>query len=251
MHFTVSRISGRLLLIAILVSTARGQGLERSVESELNLGRSAARSFEQTVVISADPALLSLVDRVAQQLSRNSRSPIPIIARVIESPEVNVIILAGGHVYITSGLVRIAGTESELAWAIAHGIANVFNDGFKAGLSPKTFLQDRNEAFTNNSTQVFSGGILGAAIMSISNLNRRSLEEADSLGLEYLDKAGYDPTAAISLFQKVEAISDARPKAKDESGRFFIHPPLSQRIKRMVSAVRKLRPRDRYIVTSQ
>jgi beta-barrel assembly-enhancing protease len=260
MTFTYSRISGQLLLIALLASPASGQGpAGRPVDSQLSLGRGLSRSFERRVVMSTDPALQALVDRVAQHLSRNSTSPIPIVARVIESPEINVITLEGGHVYVTSGLVRAAGTEAELAWAIAHGIALVtIKHAFLGFTLERTFLWDRNGTFTRTPSLVGIGAVPpgGDALIRMSQMSqlngeRRVLEEADTLGLEYFSKAGYDPTASVSLFQKVEAISDARPKTMDDQGMFLIHPPVSQRIKRMESAIRKLRPRDRYIVTTQ
>jgi predicted Zn-dependent protease len=255
MSFTSFRISLQMLLIALLVEPVAGQAPGRSVEGELRFGQRVAESFERNVVMSADPTLLTLVDRVAQQLSRNSRSPIPIVARVIQSDEINVIILPGGHIYVTSGLVRTAGTEAELAWAIAHGVARV-SEPTSLLTGTRTLLWDRNETFSNpsNLSGLFGsmGGALGASIaMAQFNGARRTLEEADMLGLEYLSKSGYDPAASVSLFQKVEAISEASPKTKDDQGLFLIHPPLSQRIKRMESAIRKLRPRDRYIVTTQ
>ena len=251
MPFTYSRISGQLLLIALFAFAAPAGGqVPRPVEAELRIGQRQSESFERTVVMSADPTLLGLVDRVAQHLSRSSRSPIPVLAKVIESPEVNVITLPGGHVYVTSGLVRTAGTEAELAWAIAHGVARV-SEPTSLLTGARTLLWDRNETFTKPSNLFGMTGALGAAVAAQLNGTRRSLEEADTLGLEYLSKAGYDPTASVSLFQKVEAISDAGPKTKDAQGFFLLHPPLSQRIKRMESAIRKLRARDRYIVTTQ
>ena len=239
-----------------------------SVEDELKLGEILSRQFEQEVQLSSDPAALALVDRVAQRIARNSDAYLPITVRLIDTHEINVATLPGGHIYVTLGLLRTVSSEAELASALAHGVARV-TAGPLMGMELSTFLPA-----TLSQNLFLAGGISGPAAQNglpiqikVFAASQEAVREADSLGLQYLYASGYDPRLAVDLLQKIEALSPAardlqqgpvydpslpQPAGKLEKIPAAVrrHPTIPQRIKKIQVATRSLPPRDSNIVTT-
>src|SRR4030095_12318159 len=104
---------------------------------------------------------------------------------------------------------------------------------------------------------IFTGGIVGMAINQAAAIaiptmffkfNRQSEEEADWLGLQYMYAAGYDPGAAVSFFEKLEARENAKKKV---SSLFASHPPTESRVeKTKINIENFLPPREQYLVTT-
>ena len=205
-----------------------------SLEDEIRLGRQLSREFELNVSLNQERATLALIERVGQTIARNSDVRIPITLRVLEDEEPNVFSLPGGYVYVTKGLIRLSSSEAELASALAHGIAHVAARHLVEQRGAQSFI-----GFLPLPASIVSGGIVAS---------RRSVEEADFLGLQYLYKAGYDPQAAVTLLQQIEARSLSARKSSDT---FQTHPTLSERIRKMESNQRFLPPRNDHILTTQ
>jgi len=205
-----------------------------SLEDEIRLGRQLSREFELNVSLNQERATLALIERVGQTIARNSDVRIPITLRVLEDEEPNVFSLPGGYVYVTKGLIRLSSSEAELASALAHGIAHVAARHLVEQRGAQSFI-----GFLPLPASIVSGGIVAS---------RRSVEEADFLGLQYLYKAGYDPQAAVTLLQQIEARSLSARKSSDT---FQTHPTLPERIRKMESNQRFLPPRNDHILTTQ
>jgi predicted Zn-dependent protease len=223
------------------------------IEDEIHLGRQLSREFELSITLDQDPATLALVERIGQIIARNSDVQIPITLRVIENEQPNVLSLPGGYVYVTKGLIRMSGSDAELAFALAHGIAHV---AARHVVESRGALQ--STSFLPWPVSIFSGGIVGQAVASTQitpasllsvGFAKASAEEADFLGLQYLYKAGYDPQAAVTLLKQIEARS---PIARRSSNTLQTHLSLSsERIRKMEGSQRFLPPRDRHILTTQ
>src|SRR5258708_32309521 len=96
-----------------------------SIETEIRMGKEYGRQVEQTVKLIQDPVVNEYVNRVGQNLVRNSDGRVPFTIKVIDSDEVNAFALPGGFFYVNSGLILRANEESELAGGMAHEIAHV------------------------------------------------------------------------------------------------------------------------------
>src|SRR5438034_8503201 len=96
-----------------------------SLEREISLGKSLAQEVERSSKMIDDPVVTEYVNRVGQNLVRNSDARVPFTIKVIDSDEVNAFALPGGFFYVNSGLVLRAQEESELAGGMAHEIAHV------------------------------------------------------------------------------------------------------------------------------
>src|SRR5271165_7699242 len=103
-----------------------GKGINfYSIEHEIALGKGLAQEVERSSKLIDDPVIVEYVNRVGQNLVRNSDARVPFTIKVIDSDEVNAFALPGGFFYVNSGLILRAQEESELAGVMAHEISHV------------------------------------------------------------------------------------------------------------------------------
>ena len=103
-----------------------GKGINfYSIEHEIALGKGLAQEVERCSKLIDDPVIVEYVNRVGQNLVRNSDAHVPFTIKVIDSDEVNAFALPGGFFYVNSGLIMRAQEESELAGVMAHEISHV------------------------------------------------------------------------------------------------------------------------------
>src|ERR1700732_3589483 len=103
----------------------RGMGNWYSLETEIRMGKQYAMQVEQGVKLVQDPVVTEYVNRIGQNLVRNSDAQVPFTIKVIDSDEVNAFALPGGFFYVNSGLILAADEEAEMAGVMAHEIAHV------------------------------------------------------------------------------------------------------------------------------
>src|ERR1700748_2135217 len=96
-----------------------------SIEKEIALGKGLAQQVEKEAKIIDDPVIAEYVNRVGQNLVRNSDAKVPFTIKVIDTEEVNAFALPGGFFFVNSGLLLKADSEAELAGVMAHEIAHV------------------------------------------------------------------------------------------------------------------------------
>jgi len=103
----------------------RGLGNWYSLETEIRMGKEYAQMIESTVKLVKDPIITEYVNRIGQNIVRNSDSKLPFTIKVIDADEVNAFALPGGFFYVNSGLLLLAEEEAELAGVMAHEVAHV------------------------------------------------------------------------------------------------------------------------------
>src|SRR5207253_3442087 len=96
-----------------------------SLEREMALGKGLAQEVERSAKLIDDRVVSEYVNRVGQNLVRNSDAKVPFTIKVIDSDVVNAFALPGGFFYVHSGLILRADSEAELAGVMAHEIAHV------------------------------------------------------------------------------------------------------------------------------
>jgi len=96
-----------------------------SLEKEIAMGRQLSAEIERQVKLNDDPTINEYVNRVGQNIVRNSDAKVPFTIKVVESDEINAFALPGGFFYVNTGLILAADDESELAGVMAHEIAHV------------------------------------------------------------------------------------------------------------------------------
>jgi predicted Zn-dependent protease len=222
-----------------------------SLEKERALGRQLAQEVERQAKIVDDPLISEYINRVGQNLVRNSDAKGPFTFKVIESSEVNAFALPGGYVFIYSGLIRIADEEDELAAAMAHEIAHV-------AARHMTRQATKDQLVTMAASGIGLRGWTGYATrqaaslaipMTFLSFARKDESEADYLGVQYLYAAGYDPTGALSIFEKMEALERRQPGTISRA--FSTHPMDADRMARTENEIQAiLPPRNQYLVNT-
>jgi predicted Zn-dependent protease len=231
----------------------RGLGDWYSTETEMKMGKQYAMMVEQTARLVQDPVINEYVNRIGQNLVRNSDAKVPFTIKVIDSDEINAFALPGGFFYVNSGLILAADEEAELAGVMAHEIAHV---AARHQMQQMTRLQYANMA-TIPLIFVGSWGVYQAASLAINlalpvtfmKFSRNFETEADFLGVQYMYKTGYDPQAFISFFEKVEAKDKKKPGTLARA--FASHPPTPDRIEHTQAEIKRILPtQPQYIVST-
>ena len=225
-----------------------------SLQREIALGKSAAMEVEKTSKLINDPVVTEYVNRVGQNLVRNSDAKVPFTIKVIDSDEINAFALPGGFFYVNSGLILRADEEAELAGVMGHEIAHV-----AARHGTKTATKGELMQLATIPVMILAPyGMAGYGIyeglnlaipMSYLKFTRDAEKEADYLGLQYMYKAGYDPNAFVSFFEKIEAEERRHPGSIPKI--FSTHPPTPDRVQKAQEEISTILPaRDEYIVTT-
>jgi beta-barrel assembly-enhancing protease len=230
----------------------RGLGDWYSLEGEIRMGKQYAQEVEATSKLIRDPAINEYVNRIGQNLVRNSDAQVPFTIKVIDSDEVNAFALPGGFFYVNSGLILAADEEAELAGVMAHEIAHV------AARHATRQMTRAQWANIGTIPLIFVGGGIGYAVRSAVGLglpltflsfSRGFESEADYLGLQYMYKAGYDPNAFVQFFEKLQAREKKKPGTLAKA--FSTHPQTPDRISKSQDEIAKILPaRAQYVVTT-
>src|SRR6266403_337849 len=230
----------------------RGMGNWYSLETEIRMGKQYAMQVEQGVKLVQDPVVTEYVNRIGQNLVRNSDAQVPFTIKVIDSDEVNAFALPGGFFYVNSGLILRAQEESELAGVMAHEIAHV------AARHATRQITRAQWANIGTIPLIFVGGGIGYAVRSVAGLalpmtflsfSRGFEAEADYLGLQYMYKSGYDPQAFISFFEKLQAKEKRKPGTLARA--FSTHPQTPDRIEKSQEEIGRILPaRPQYVVST-
>lgn len=230
----------------------KGFGNWYSIENEVAMGKQYAEAVEESTTLLQDPVITEYVNRIGQTLVHNSDAVVPFVIKVIDSQEVNAFALPGGFFYVNTGLILAANDEAELAAVMSHEIAHV---AAHHAARQMTRIKMFNLA---SIPLIFVGGGVGYAVrsvvavgkpMAVLSFSRTFETEADYLGLQYMYKAGYDPQAFISFFERIKAQEKKKPGTLAKA--FADHPQTPSRIKKSQQEISSiLPPRQKYIVTT-
>src|SRR4030095_16395115 len=232
-----------------------GKGINfYSLEKEIGLGKQLAQEVERSSKLVDDPVVTEYVNRVGQNLVRNSDAKVPFTIKVIDSDEVNAFALPGGFFYVNSGLILRALEESELAGVMAHEIAHV---AARHGTKQAT-KGDIVQLASIHAMIFIPYGWAGYGIyqgmnflipMTFLKFSRDAEREADFLGLQYMYKAGYDPNSFVTFFERIQTDEKRRPGTIPKV--FATHPPTPDRIESAQTEISRILPsRREYMVTT-
>src|SRR5271170_4248271 len=225
-----------------------------SLEREIALGKQLAQEVERSSKLIDDPVVTEYVNRVGQNLVRNSDAKVPFTIKVIDSDEVNAFALPGGFFYVNSGLILLAQEEAELAGVMAHEISHV-----TARHGTRQATKGEIAQLATIPLLIFGPvGLAGYALYEGLNIaipltylkfSRDSEREADFLGLEYMYKAGYDPNSFVTFFERIQADEKRRPGTISKV--FSTHPPTPDRVQKAQKEIARILPaKQEYIVTT-
>jgi predicted Zn-dependent protease len=235
------------------VGCNRGLGNWYTLDSQVRMGQEFAQQVEQTSHLITDPMVNEYVNRLGQNLVRNSDSKLPFTIKVLDVEEPNAFALPGGFMFVNAGTLLMADDESEVAGVLAHEIGHVAACHAARGATRSTMAQ-----LAMIPVVIMTGGIAGIGINQAANFGipavfskfgRNFEAQADYLGVQYAYKAGYDPNGMINFFEKLQALEKRRPGFATKL--YGDHPQTPDRIsqsQREIGTI--LPPREQYILNT-
>src|SRR3984893_310805 len=198
-----------------------------SLEKEIALGKQLAQEVERQAKVVDDPTIAEYVSRIGQNLVRNSDAKVPFTIKVLDSEEVNAFALPGGFFFVNIGLILKADTEAELAGVMGHEIVHVAarhgtrnaTRGQIAQIGMIAMSIAIPYGWTGYAIRQGAGLAIPLGFLTFSRANER---EADHLGMQYMYRAGYDPTAFVDFFERIESLEKKKPGSVSKI--FATHP---------------------------
>jgi hypothetical protein len=233
---------------------ARGMGNWYSTESEIKMGKQYADEIEKSTRFISDPVITEYVNRIGQNIVKNSDCKVPFTIKVIDTDEINAMALPGGFFYVNSGLILAADEEAELAGVMAHEIAHVCAHHAAREMTRANYAQIGMVPLIMMTGYSWTGyGIYEATQLLIPitflEFSREFEAQADYLGVQYMFRAGYDPQAFVTFFEKIQNLEKQKPGAVAKV--FENHPQTPDRIEHSEEEIAKiLPPKDEYLVTT-
>lgn len=215
--------------------TGRKSVVAVSPAEETEMGKAAFAEVQAKEKVSTDPAANERVRRVGQRIATAVGSALPSAQWefvVFDAPDtVNAFALPGGKVGVYTGLLKLAASDDELAIVMGHEIGHVTarHGGERmtqaygvTALSALAGIATQDNQYHDMVLQVFGAG----GSLAVLAFSRSQESEADHIGIRYAAKAGYDPRAAITFWEKM-----AKQKGSASTVKWLsTHPPDAQRI---------------------
>lgn len=186
-----------------------------TAQQERQLGESIMRQIRAAPQYVDDPEVTDYINAIGYRLVGNAPNvEQDYVFFVLEDPTVNAFALPGGFIGVHTGLILTAQSESELAAVLAHEIGHVsqrhiarlFTQQKQAGIASLAAMALAILA-ARSSPDLAQAAIAGAQYASYQtavNFTRENEREADRVGLQILDKSGYDPHAMPSFLDRMQ-----------------------------------------------
>jgi predicted Zn-dependent protease len=209
-----------------------------SREEEIQVGREGSRGLEQRYRLSTNQADINLVRRIGERIvSQNNLSNWPWTFKVIEDRTVNAVSLPGGPIYVFRGLLDATDrNEAEIAGVMAHEIAHV---------------EKRHAAKQYSSQVIAMGGIsvlLGGDTRTLAQLANMLLQlrysrddefDADTNGIRYMVRSGFDPWGLVRFFEKLQRLNN-EGQGNVVTNNLRTHPLTRDRIERAKQEISRI-----------
>jgi hypothetical protein len=199
-------------------------------EQEARLARRGSEEIERNMPIVADPALQARVDVIVNRLKPYMQRDLPYQAKIIDHEMINAFALAGGPIYVTTGMLGFVKTDLELAGVLAHEMTHADRKHIVTQMA-------RNERMTllaiaaaiagrGKAAAVIAANALQVAVMGAYSIDIE--KEADAYGIQALKKAGYNPVGMLTLQERLQ--EESLKRAYVDPGIYQTHPDTEERI---------------------
>jgi predicted Zn-dependent protease len=218
-------------------------------DQEVSLGEAQYQPSQQAQggPYVSDPDLTRYVQSIGQQLARVADRRLPYEFVIIDDSRPNAWALPGGKIAVNRGLLTRLNSEAELAAVLSHEIVHAAARHSAKSIERSLLLSsvinmagsalaDQNNRYA---TIFDSGAQLGAQFI-VSSYGREAELESDAFGMLYMQRAGFDPMAAVTLQETFVALSKAR-SASWLDGMLASHPPSEERVRKNQVTAEQLR----------
>ena len=236
-----------LVTLTIALSMGCGSGGNFnliSLEEEWQLGQQLSQDIARQVRLNNDPTANAYITQLGQRIvAQTPMANMPWQFHIVEDDSINAFAIPGGHVYVHTGLINASDNAAELASVMGHEISHVVARHSTEQISRQygieilggLILGQNPGALQQLAAQIVAGGAL-------ARYSREAEDEADKLGLQFMNAAGYNPRGMVTMFQKLIAQNRARPGAVDQF--FSTHPLTEDRIRKTENRIPQLAQRS-------
>lgn len=202
---------------------------------EVSIGQSMAGDISQQYKTLNDAKVTAYVQSLGAQIaSVCDRKDVEYHFSVVVDPQVNAFAAPGGYVYVTTGLLKAAENEAELAVVLGHEVGHIaarhsaqrIQQQFGISLASQVLKLDKK-------SQAFQSMVGTATNLALQGYSRENEYEADHLGAVYACRLGYDPVAEVTFFQKLRKLQTTEPSVMEVW--FSSHPATGNRISEFVT----------------
>ncbi len=216
-----------VMLVLIVIACAKTPVTGKQVfiltseAEEAELGRQAYQEILAKSKLSTNRGWTEVVNRAAGRIAKASnKSEYEWEFKLIESAEKNAFCLPGGKIAVYTGMFEILSNEAELAAVLGHEVAHAtarhagqritLQFGEEAGFAGLAALMGGTDTLGKKILMQALG--VGAAIGAVLPFGRSQEAESDQIGEVYMAQAGYDPSAAVTLWQTFAKSSSKMPE---------------------------------------
>ncbi len=232
------------LSCAVNPVTKKKQLMLVSEEEEFKMGRSAAKEVEEEMGIYLElPQLRALVKKVEDNIGKHSDRPYLIYrTEIVDTPDFNAFALPGGFIFVHRGLLARINSVDELAAVLGHETTHVAARHSAAQISKEkliNFLLFGVNIATGGVVQNYGQFINLGFVLAFNKFSRDYERQADSYGIIYMTRAGYNPLAFLSVLKQIKRLEAKEPSLFEVW--FMTHPPTDERIKLAKEELKELR----------
>lgn len=227
-------------------ATGRQELMLVSEAQEIEMGTQYDKEVVATIGLYPDPALQRYIQDLGTRLAATSeRTKLPWTFRVVDDPAVNAFAVPGGYIYVTRGILAHLNSEAELASVVGHEIGHVTARHTASQLSKQQLagLGLAIGAIASSTIERYAGIASQALGVLFLKFSRDDENQADQLGLRYVQRANYDPRQMPQVFRMLERVSAAQGGGGRLPEWLSTHPNPANRLERINTQIKAL-PQD-------
>jgi len=201
------------------------------------MGTAADKKMQQEYKVVDTPAQLKKLG--AKVAAASDRPNLAYTFRVIENEEINAFALPGGFIYLHTGLLQKIENEDEVANIIGHEIAHIVARDGVNNIQKSILYSIPSQILLSNRSKAIQEAVNAAFSVTMLKYSRSAELRADSYGVRYAYRAGYNPEGMVSFFQKLQDIENRNASLQITFLRS--HPVVSERIKNVQDVIKTLK----------
>lgn len=235
-----------VLAIAVINCAVTGPGGKKSLifigtDTEISIGAGMDSTVRKDNPILRDTVWQNYLNGIGQKIASScDRRDIEYHFAVIDSDIVNAFAAPGGYIFVYTGLLKTMDNEGELAAVLAHEISHIVARHSIKQLQAAMGVSLVEQLVFGKDANALQSAINIGLGLAFAGYSRADENEADNYGIQYMVRAGYNPEAAITMFEKLAAMSSETTNIFEKLS--ASHPDTQERIQKSKALIDSMKP---------